>query len=174
MTTALEVLLLLGILGAADTFYYHEWKLRLPETPSAGFELRLHASRDFAYALVFGSLAWITWLGLWIWPFALILLFEIVVTLTDFIEEDRTRRLPPGERVMHAVMGITYGVFVALFYPSAVRWAALTSGFGRADYGWISWVLTLFAAGVFVSGIRDFLAAGNLRRAPLGISGRRG
>jgi len=94
MTTALQVLLLLGALGALDTLYYHEWRLRLPETPSARRELRLHASRDFAYAIVFASLAWTTWNGVWVWPLALILLFEIVVTLTDFIEEDRTRRLP--------------------------------------------------------------------------------
>ena len=47
MTTALQVLLLLGALGALDTLYYHEWRLRLPETKSARRELRLHASRDF-------------------------------------------------------------------------------------------------------------------------------
>ncbi|SPF41848.1 conserved membrane hypothetical protein [Candidatus Sulfopaludibacter sp. SbA4] len=164
MIAALRVLLLVGILGGLDTFYYHEWKLRLPETPSARRELRLHAARDFAYAVLFGSLAWISWRGLWVWPFAAILLFEIVVTLTDFIEEDRTRRLPPGERVMHAVIGIAYGVFVALLYPSAAQWAGLASGFGRADYGWVSWMLTLFACGVFVSGIRDLSASSNLRR----------
>ena len=80
MTAALEILLVMGTLGALDTFYYHEWKLRLPETPTARRELRLHATRDFAYAVVFGSLAWTTWNGALIWPFAGILLFEIVVS----------------------------------------------------------------------------------------------
>ncbi len=159
MTTALEILLVLGVLGALDTFYYHEWKLRLPETRGARRELCLHASRDFAYAVVFGSLAWITWNGGLIWPFAAILLFEIVVTLTDFIEEDRTRKLPAGERVMHAVMGITYGVFLAMFFPHAVEWQKMATGFSSADYGLLSWVLTFFAAGVFTSGIRDLLAS---------------
>src|SRR5499433_3952580 len=102
MTTALRVLLLLGVLGALDTLYYHEWRLRLPSLPSARRELRLHASRDFAYAIVFGSLAWTTWNGTFIWPLVAILMFEIWVTLTDFLEEDRTRKLPAGERVMHA------------------------------------------------------------------------
>ena len=129
MTTALEVLIVLGILGALDTLYYHEWKLRLPETPTARRELRLHASRDFAYAIVFGSLAWTTWNGALLVPLVLILAFEIWVTLTDFLEEDRTRRLPAGERVMHAVMGIVYGVFLALLYPYAAAWAHLDSGF---------------------------------------------
>ena len=48
--------MVLGMMGPADTFYYHEWKLRLPETPTARRELRLHASRHFAYDIVFGSL----------------------------------------------------------------------------------------------------------------------
>ena len=162
MITALEILLVLGALGALDTFYYHEWKLRLPETPTARRELRLHASRDFAYAVVFGSLAWSTWNGVLIWPFAGILLFEIVVTLTDFIEEDRTRKLPAGERVMHAIMGIAYGVFLTLLFPYTVAWGRLGSGFGQADYGLLSWVLTFFAAGVFTSGIRDLMATRKL------------
>ena len=159
MILALEVLLVLGAMGALDTFYYHEWKLRLPETATARRELRLHASRDFAYAIVFGSLAWTTWNGLLVWPFAAILLFEIVVTLTDFIEEDRTRKLPAGERVMHAVMGIAYGVFLCLLYPQAVEWLRVDTGFGGANYGALSWVLTFFAAGVSMSGVRDLRAS---------------
>src|SRR5438552_16557756 len=103
MTTALHCLLLLGLLGAFDTLYYHEWRLQLPETPTARRELRLHAARDFAYATGFGSLAWITWNGSWIWPLAAILTFEVVVTLTDFIEEDRTRKPPAGEWWMPAL-----------------------------------------------------------------------
>jgi len=162
MTTALLVLLLLGVLGAADTLYYHEWRLQLPETPSARRELRLHASRDFAYAIVFGSLGWVTWNGAWIWPLAAILGFEIWVTLTDFIEEDRTRKLPAGERVMHALMGIVYGIFLTLLYPHASQWWRLSSGFGGADYGIVSWILTLFAAGVLASGLRDLAASRKL------------
>ena len=162
MIAAIEVLLLLGALGAADTLYYHEWRLRLPETPSARHELRLHASRDFAYAIVFFTLAWTTWNGALVWPLALILAFEIGVTLTDFIEEDRTRKLPAGERVMHAVMGIVYGIFLALLYPHAARWSTLSFGFGMADYGMLSWALTLFAAGVLASGVRDLAASWKL------------
>jgi hypothetical protein len=163
MSTALTVLVILGILGAADTLYYHEWRLRLPYTPSAASELRLHASRDFAYTIVFGSLAWTTWNGAYIWPLAAVLLFEVWITLTDFLEEDRTRKLPAGERVMHAVMGIVYGVFLALLYPHAAAWSKLATGFTPADYGLLSRILTLFAAGVFSSGIRDLIASRKLK-----------
>jgi hypothetical protein len=164
VTAALSVLLVLGVLGALNTLYYHEWRLRLPETPSAAPELRLHASRDFAYTIVFGSLAWTTWNGFWVWPLALVLLFEVWVTLTDFLEEDRTRRLPAGERLMHAVMGIVCGIFLTLLYPHAAGWWRLASGFGAADYGIQSWVLTFFAAGVFASGVRDLAASRRLAK----------
>lgn len=159
MFRPLQVLLLLGVLGAFDTLYYHEWKLRLPTTPGAAPELRLHAVRDFAYTILFGSLAWTTWNGFWVWLLAAILLFEIIITLSDFLEEDRTRRLPGGERVMHAVMGITYGFFLALLYPHAAHWATLSAGFSSANYGVLSWALTAFALGVLASGLRDLAAS---------------
>jgi hypothetical protein len=162
MKTALEVLMLLGMLGATDTMYYHEYKLRLPYTPSARTELKLHAIRDFSYCIVFGSLAWTTWNGLFIIPLAMIFLFEVWVTMTDFLEEDKTRKLPGGERVMHGLMGIVYGVFLALLFPHAVGWTKLASGFGAADYGMISWILTVFAAGVAASGVRDLVASSRL------------
>lgn len=162
MKTTLYCLLLQGALGAFDTLYYHEWRLRLPSTPTAASELRLHCVRDFAYTIVFASLAWTTWNGLWVWPLAAILLFEVWATLADFLEEDRTRKLPAGERVMHAIMGIVYGVFLAMLYPNAAAWAKLPSAFGAAGYGAISWILTLCAVGVFTSGLRDLAASQKL------------
>ena len=165
MNTVLYFLVLLGALGAFDTLYYHEWRLRLPSSPAAWSELRLHAVRDFAYTIVFGTLAWATWNGTWAWLLAAILLFEVWATLADFLEEDRTRKLPAGERVMHAVMGIVYGMFLAKLYPHAARWAKLDAGFGPADYGFLSWILTLFAVGVLSSGLRDLAASRKLLRA---------
>lgn len=159
MTTALVLLALLGALGAFDTLYYHEWKLRLPSRPQARFELTLHAARDFAYAILFGTIGWLTWNGALAWLLLCLLLYEIVVTLWDFIEEDRTRILPPGERAGHAIMGILYGVFLAHFWPSLRGWADLSTGFSPARYGPLSWLLTAMAAGVLLSGIRDLISA---------------
>ena len=164
MKSTLYCLALLGSLGAFDTLYYHEWRLRLPSKPTAASELRLHGVRDFAYTIVFATLAWTTWNGLWVGPLAAILLFEVWATLADFLEEDRTRRLPAGERVMHAIMGIVYGVFLAKLYLHAARWAKFPSAFGAADYGAISRILTLYAVGVFTSGLRDLAASRKLAR----------
>jgi len=122
-------------------------------------ELTLHASRDFAYAILFASIGWLTGNGTLAWLLMLLLLFEIVVTLWDFIEEDRTRVLPPGERAGHAIMGILYGVFLAHLWPSLRHWAGLSTGFTPARYGWLSWLLTAMGIGVLLSGIRDLVSA---------------
>jgi hypothetical protein len=166
MTTALLLLALLGALGAFDTLYYYEWLLRLPTRPHARQELLLHASRDFAYALLFSTIGWLTWNGMLAWLFAGLLVAEIVFTLWDFVEEDRTRKLPAGERCMHAIMGIVYGLFLAHLFPELAAWSRLPSAFARADHGAIAWLLTAMGAGVLLSGVRDLASARRHARAP--------
>ena len=56
-------------------------------------------------------------------------------------------------------MGITYGIFLALLYPNAAGWFGAPSGFETASYGLLSWILTAFALGVGLSGIRDLTAS---------------
>jgi uncharacterized protein len=138
---------------------YHEWKLRLPSRPHARLELALRGSRDLAYTLLFGTIGWLTWNGALAWVFAGLLTVEIAITLWDFVEEDRTRTLPAGERVMHAIMGLVYGAFLAHLLPVVAGWARRPTGFAPADYGALAWLLTLMAVGVFLSGLRDLISA---------------
>jgi hypothetical protein len=164
MTAALILLLIQGTLGAFDTLFYHEWRTRLPHQKFAGTELRLHASRDFAYAIVFGSLGWVAWNGWLAWGFMGLLSVEIVITIRDFIEEDQTRKLPGGERMMHTVMGIIYGAFLGQFIPELLRWSERPAGFAPADYGVLSYLLSAFAVGVFSSGVRDWIASDRVEK----------
>ena len=164
MNTAVWILMVQACLGAFDTLYYHEYKLRLAHGDHTSVELRLHAVRDFAYAVIIGSLGWLTWLGAWAFVLGAILVAEIVITLWDFIEEDKVRKLPPGERAMHAVMGIVYGAFLAYLVPELWAWSRQPTGFGAAYHGFPAWVLTVVAVGVFVSGVRDLVAS--LRHRP--------
>jgi hypothetical protein len=61
---ALWMLLLQGLLGAFDTLYYHEICAKLPALGEpAHAELKLHAARDFIYALLFVTLATVSWGG---------------------------------------------------------------------------------------------------------------
>ena len=159
MTTAIWLLVVQAALGTFDTLYYHEYRLRLPHGEGTSLELRLHAARDFAYAVIIGSLGFVTWNGMLAWVLGALLIIEIAITLWDFIEEDRVRRLPPGERAMHAIMGIVYGAFLAYLLPEMTHWRAASTGFGISDHGVPAWILAVLAAGVFVSGVRDLAAS---------------
>ncbi len=163
MRTAIWLLLVQASLGTFDTLYYHEYKLKLPSGDHTALELRLHATRDFAYTIIIGSLGFLTWCGAFVWILLGLLLAEIVITLWDFIEEDKIRRLPPGERAMHAIMGIVYGAFLAFLIPEMRRWYRLDTGFGASYHGFPAWMLLAIACGVFVSGIRDLIASARRR-----------
>ena len=110
---ALWLMAIQGVIGAFDTIYYHEWRARLPARGKlAAAELKLHAARDFLYALLFGSVPWFAWQGWWAILLSLAILAEIVITLWDFVAEIAVRKalgdVYAGERVTHAIMGILY------------------------------------------------------------------
>ena len=171
MIVALWLLAIQGLIGAFDTLYYHEWRARLPARGAqSARELKLHAARDFFYAVLFGTLPWLAWHGGWVLVLAGVLIAEIVLTLTDFVVEIAVRKpigdVYAGERVTHAIMGILYGAMVAglirvmasggpadraRLQPADVRSAALGSG--------------VMAGGVSVSGLRDLYAAYELPQA---------
>jgi hypothetical protein len=111
------------------------------------------------YALLFGTIGWLAWNGVFAYLFLGLLITEIVITLLDFLEEDRIRKLPGGERVMHALMGILYGLFLACLLPTVWSWMHAASGFRAVRYGPISPLLTVMAAGVLLSGIRDLVSS---------------
>lgn len=159
MNIAIWLLMVQACLGAFDTLYYHEYKLRLAHGDHTNTELRLHAARDFAYAIIIGTLGWATWLGPFAYILAALLLLEIIITLWDFVEEDQIRKLPPGERIMHTIMGIVYGAFLAYLVPELLHWKQESIGFGSAYHGFPAWVLSIVALGVFLSGVRDLTAS---------------
>ncbi len=105
------------------------------------------------------------WEGAWAWVLALLLAVEIVITLADFIEEDLTRRLPKLERVLHTILAVSYGAFVAALAPEMLRWAVAPTGLPTVDHGWVSWLFTLYAAGVFAWSVRNWIAVAKLYRA---------
>lgn len=157
----------LAILGAADTIYYHEWRARLPGMGRAGgSELQLHAYRDFVYAILFAALPWSSWQGAWSLVLAGLLLTEVILTLWDFVVEDWIRKplggVYHGERIMHAIMGIVYGAMLANIVPVIHQWCSMPSALVFAPVPvsrFVRWFLTLAAAGVLLSGIRDLCAA---------------
>ncbi len=172
MIVALWLLAIQGVIGAFDTVYYHEWRARLPARgKQAASELKLHAARDFFYAVLFATLPWIAWQGMWALALVAVFVAEIALTLTDFVVEIAVRKqlgdVYGGERVTHAVMGILYGAMVAHVLPAIGRWWTLPTAL---VVDWIEmpdalrWALFTMAAGVFLSGVRDLYAALELPR----------
>jgi len=167
IATALWLLALLGVIGAFDTVYYHEWRARLPARGTiAGPELKLHAARDVLYAVLFGTLPWVAWQGMWAAVLVAILIAEIVLTLADFVTETTVRRslgdVYAGERVTHAIMGIVYGATIAVLLPAvSVSWQQPTAWrlAPAAVPAVLRWALAVMAVGVIVSGARDLYAA---------------
>jgi hypothetical protein len=167
VTVVLWLLGIQGVIGAFDTLYYHEWRARLPARGKrAASELKLHAARDFFYAILFASLPWIAWQGAWVLVLVGVLVAEILLTLTDFVVEIAVRKqlgdVYAGERVTHAVMGILYGAMVAKLIPVLLDW------WTRPTALLVEWVdipavlqrgLIVMAVGVFLSGLRDLSAA---------------
>src|SRR6266516_3186092 len=112
MTYVFALLVLQTLLGGFDNLWHHEITERLPAKRSASGELALHAARELIYSVVFLLLAWFELRGGWICLLVALLGLEIVITLADFVLEDRTRRLPPLERVLHTVLAINFGVIL--------------------------------------------------------------
>ncbi len=151
-------------MGGFDTLYHHELTERLAWRPSQAGELRLHGVRNLAYAVMFLALGWSQPQGAAAIALIVLMLGELVITLWDFVEEDRTRKLPASERVTHTLLTLNYGVVLALVIPLLIRWAASPTAIAPAYYGAWSWLCALAAAGVVVSGLRDLAAAGRTRR----------
>jgi len=155
-----------GILGALDTLYYHEWRARLVAySPLTSPELCLHAARDGIYAVIMSTLPWLAWQGAWALVLAALLAAEIILTLTDFVVEDTVRRtlggVSPGERVMHAVMGLLYGAMLAYLLPVVLAWWTAPTALSASPPAVpepLRWLLLAMAVGVLLSGLRDFYA----------------
>ncbi|WP_338664819.1 DUF4166 domain-containing protein [Pararoseomonas sp. SCSIO 73927] len=161
---ALAVLGIQGVLGAYDNIRNHEFREGLPHRSSQGSELVLHAAREGFYLVLFPTMAWLEWRGWCAWLLGAVILAEIGVTCRDFVEEDRTRRLSANERVLHTVLTLNYGAFLALFLPELVQWSVAPAGLAFVDRGIWSWLMTVYALGVLVFGIRELRAGLRMRR----------
>jgi uncharacterized protein (TIGR01777 family) len=169
-TLALQLMAAQGCLGAFDTLYHHELTETLAQRTTARKELAIHAVRALIYATLFVGLAYWEWHGALAWVLLGVFAVEILLTLWDFVVEDRTRLLPATERVTHTVLAINGGAFITLLALNAGDWAARPTALAWSPQGWLSVFLAVCGIGVGVSGMRDGLAALRLGRAAAGIN----
>lgn len=155
-------------MGAFDTLVHHEGSERLAWRASQKHELRLHGVRNFFYAVIFMSFAWLEPHGVFTMILAGILAVEVLITLWDFVEEDMTRKLPATERINHTLLALNYGAILALAAPYLWEWAFLPSALIPVSYGWWSVMATVSAIGVGIFSARDLLAASRSDRLDRG------
>lgn len=152
------------VLGFADVVVHHEVIARLPWRSGAGRELRLHAARNLAYAMIFLAFAWVVPLGWTAWILAGLLLTEATITFIDWIVEDSSRPLPASERVFHGLLAINFGVLLALLAPIIWQWLNEPASLEFVVRGVWSWLATAVAAGLLAMAIRDFAASRRVDR----------
>lgn len=146
-------------LGGFDTLYHHELTQRLAWRPGQATELRLHGVRNLIYAFVFLALGLSAPQGAWAALLIALLAGEMLITLWDFVEEDRIRLLPATERVTHTLLTLNYGLILALLLPRLWAAAGQPTALPAAWFGLVSILFALAAVGVVVFGLRDLAAA---------------
>lgn len=171
MTIVLALLLVNAVLGAWDTLWYHEYRARLTQRiEHTATELKLHAARDAIYSVIYLVLS--SWRpGGWlVAALGLALAAEIVITLTDFVIEDRDRPaiggIAKGERILHTLMAIVYGAMLAQLIPRLFEaWAEPSRLVTHDAPAWMTVAMVVVAAGIAASGIRDAAAVFSVRAA---------
>jgi len=162
----LDLLLVQVALGAFDTIYHHELKEQLPYRAGAAPELRIHGIRALLYALIVAGLAAFEWHGWLATVFGALFATEIVLTLWDFVIEDRTRKLPPSERITHALLAVNGGAFLLALADTLAGWWTYPSALAAVDHGWRGAALGVACAGLVASAVRDLYAARKLEQIP--------
>jgi uncharacterized protein (TIGR01777 family) len=161
---ALQLMAVQGCLGAFDSIYHHELTEGLPGRSSARLELAIHAIRSVFYFVLFIGLSCWAWHGAWAIVLIAIFVVEIVLTLWDFVVEDRTRLLPVSERITHTVLAVNGGAFIALLIVLTPAWMAQPTALAWQPQGWLSVFLFVCGIGVGISGVRDGFASRRLAR----------
>lgn len=151
-------------MGGFDIVYHHELTERLSWKPSQRRELLLHAARNLIYAVVFALLGWTRPQGLFAAGLMVVLAAEVAITLADFVEEDRTRKLPASERVTHALLALNYGAILALLLPMLWGWAQMPGTIATVYHGIPSWLMAVASLGVLMFGARDLATAARLKK----------
>lgn len=158
MTIVFCILFAQILMGALDNFWHHEVAARLPQRVSARRELKLHAAREAIYGVLLIGISWTQWHGAWVLLPAVLMAAEVAITCADFVEEDRTRRLPPFEAVLHTLLAVNYGVLLGVFGSQLSQWWDRPAGLVPVNHGLPSWFFTLAGFAVIAWAVRNALA----------------
>lgn len=166
MEVATYILFVLGCLGATDILLHHSVSHGIRTHHDSRFELAVHALRGPTYAALFTLVPNFAMHGAWFWFLIAILVFDVAISLVDFMLERGSRAffggLPSGEYVLHIILAMLFGALVTSIGYSAGSWAALPSRLAyepAAVPGFFRALMVFMALLVLGSGAMDLAAA---------------
>ena len=173
MEAAVGLLFVLGCLGAADIVLFHSVSHGIRSHEDSRLELWIHSLRGPIYATLYIVLPNFTLSGGWVIGLFALLVVDIVVTVFDFAVEGASREklggLPPGEYVLHMLLGMTFGAFAAIAVADSLPWLHESTAIAYQPCvdPIPQFVLALMAMLVFYSGVLDARAAWGMRNSRL-------
>jgi hypothetical protein len=116
MLVASVLLLVLGVLGAFDVFWFHHRTAKLAAHAPARLEVWMHVARGFVYAAQFLVVPNMSLRGAWVLALAALYAADVAIAMVDVWLEPRSREalggLPRGEYLMHIVLSVIVGVYL--------------------------------------------------------------
>lgn len=171
MEAATYILFLLGCLGATDILLYHSVSHGIRSHHDSRFELMVHSLRGPTYAALFLLVPNVALHGGFFWLLIGIFVFDVCISLGDFIIERASREffggLPTGEYVLHIILAMLFGALVTSVFYGVGGWAALPTHISyepAAVPGLLRAVMAVMAIFVLGSGAMDALSAVRLTR----------
>jgi hypothetical protein len=171
MEVATYILFILGCLGATDILLYHSVSHGIRSHHDSRFELVVHSLRGPTYAALFILVPNFAMQGGFFWMLIGIFVFDVCISLGDFMIERASREffggLPTGEYVLHIILAMLFGALVTSVFYSAGNWAALPTrlAYEPADVpGLLRALMVFMAVLVFGSGAMDLRAAWRLTK----------
>ncbi|MEL6712271.1 MAG: hypothetical protein AAFP86_00770 [Planctomycetota bacterium] len=141
MTLPTALLLAMGLLGAADIWFFHTRAHALRTRNESRAELVTHALRGPTYGALFASVPNLELAGAWLGALFALLAFDLAISAVDFWLEPASRAglggLPRGEYLLHVSLAVLFGALVtSVLYEasdrvdaaSAVRWLGVDEG----------------------------------------------
>lgn len=165
------ILFVLGVLGATDILLYHSVSHGIRSHQDSRWELVVHSLRGPTYAALFILVPNFAMQGGFFWLLMGILVFDLCISLADFVLEGRSRAffggLPTGEYVLHIILAMLFGALVTAILYGGGHWAAASTRFAyepAAVPALVRGVMVVMAVMVLASGIMDAVAAVRLSR----------
>lgn len=173
MEVAPWLLFTVGVLGATDIALYHSASHGIRSHPDSRAELIVHSLRGPTYGALFLVVPNFALHGAFFWALVGLLVFDVAISIVDFAIERESREffggLPSGEYVLHVLIAMVFGGFVAAIFFEVGAWA-----FESTAIFWqpaevpaaLRALLAIMAAVVLYSGLQDLIAAIRLSGQP--------